>query len=119
MKKVSVKDIQKWKEAKLDELQKKQREVLRAKGRNPFFKFPEGETTITLMPDLPRENTGRFGEQLIFTIKVDGQLYDLPLRATSPLLRHFVQRISDKPVKLTVIRAGRDKSTRYSVKDAK
>ena len=109
--------IERWKQEQLAEIQKRRTKALRDKGRQPFWKIPEGTTKITLQSVLPTDyNKGQFGPQKLFSIKVKGEEYALGVRETSPLYRRLVQLLATRSVDIEIIRAGTGKDTRYSVK---
>ena len=111
-------DLRKWVTQEKAAMQKKREQQFKDKGieLTPFLKLVEGENKITLLPKIPRISEGQFGKQYIFQAKQGRTEYSLGIRENSPLYRMLVNVLTDIPTDLTIIRAGEQKATRYSIK---
>jgi hypothetical protein len=100
------KNMPHWVEQRKQEIDKEQL---------PFFTIPEGETVIEVDTDVvPTMREGDYGEQYLYTIKVDGESYKLS--ASSYLDRLIIEALSQGKNPFTLARKGKGKKTRYSIK---
>ena len=80
----------------------------------------QGETMILIKnPEKePREITGKWGQQRVFTVQIKGEIFDWAVSLNSPLYRELLDVLAKGINPITIIRAGREKQTRYSIKEA-
>lgn len=82
-----------------------------------FFKFPQGETQIFVdMQVPPVSKISKFGNiQWIYQVKVNGEIKKISVNVI--LDRAIIQALSEEINPMTIIRTGKEKDTRYSIKE--
>jgi len=100
-----------------------------AKGQLPFLGVEVGETQLVLLPAIPGDYDGGGGNiKKLFAVSkaipdVDPQTqqqkrYSWPVNPRSPLYRDVLQLLPKSPLKIGVVRTGKDKTdTRYSLRE--
>jgi len=100
-----------------------------AKGQLPFFGVDVGETQLVLHPAIPGDYDGGGGNiKKLFTVSktvpdVDSSTnqqkkYAWPVNPRSPLYRDVLTLLPKTPLKIGVVRTGKDKTdTRYSLRE--
>lgn len=88
----------------------------------PFFKFPEGETVVTVdMNFVPEETETDFGDRTVtrykYRILVSGKVYHITVG--KGLERLILNALMKDLNPFTVIREGTDIDTTYAIKELK
>ena len=97
------------------ELEKQRLDYMREHGIKPFYKFPKGETAITLVPKTPRAAKSPYGIKEAFRIKVDDVEYDWSINPQSPMFRVLLAGLKVAPVTFKVVKTGEGKQTRFDI----
>lgn len=108
--------LKKWVDRTHLRLEKERKDFMDKKGYKEFFRPDIGETTVTLLPHIPRNiKSGQYGVREAFRIAVDGVELDWAVNPRSPVYRALVEHLEVAPVEFKLIRTGEGKSTRYSL----
>ncbi len=109
-----------WIHAELKQTQEKRIKQLREKGKDPFLKLPEGESTLTFKLEAPQKRINNFGKEVAdFKVVYQGETYLWSVNTNSALYQRILQLLAEGHTKLKVIRVGMGKGdTRYSVRPA-
>lgn len=111
--------LPKWISREKERIEKEREQRLREKGFERLFNVPVGETKITVDLSVePREVETRYGKRVVLRINVEGEPYDLMVNPASPLFRDIIDVLSSGQTTMTIVRSGRGRSTRYSIKEA-
>lgn len=108
--------IDKWVEEEEAKEKEQRKQRFEEKGYKEFAKLGIGETTLTVLPVLPRQQEGNFGLQNIYRVKIGKDEYDLGTKTGSPLNKILRNALKEAPKKIVVVKAGEGKSTRWSQK---
>lgn len=101
--------------AEQEEVRKK---AFKEKGFAEFLTIPIGETRITVDVNTePREREGKYGMQVILRVRHGRKDYDLSISKTSPLWRDILNMLSGGKRTMTIVRAGKGRATRQSIKE--
>ncbi len=99
-------------DARLEEEKKKNFEE---KGYKPFWVAPKGTSTITILPDVPRD-VETFGRKAFSIINEKGEENDWTVNPRSPQYRFLIKTLIDgQPHVICVTRIGEQKNTRYEL----
>ena len=100
---------------RLDTERKKRRDEL---GMKAFYKFEQGENPLEFnasVPPKPLEG-GKYGDQVALEVKVNGVEYIVATKPTGVLYELIINQLKKGKTKMTIIRMGESKNTRWSVK---
>jgi hypothetical protein len=114
--------LSEWLRSEEERLEQEQTQRLEEKGLEPYIKFEEGETVITLLKKMPKQDLpkGEYDTERNGFFVLEGKDEKIwGVNKNSPTYREVVQLLKSAPVKIRVIRAGTGKATRYSIKKAK
>jgi hypothetical protein len=110
-------NIIEWKRNEQTRLDEERERTLREKGINPFYRLETGENPFTLLPEIPINSQGKYGEQRVFAIEKSGKKYSLAVSPKSKLYRILISKLNDKPIEINIVRTGIGKETQYSLKE--
>jgi len=110
-------DMKNWLKTEQERLEKERAEILKEKGYEQLFRFPVGETRISVLMTQPRIQEGRGGRNFaVFEVEVDGKKVQTGVNLVSPMYREFINRMASGDVEFSVIRTGMGLDTRYAFK---
>lgn len=104
----------KWIQQRQQEIKKEQEEYNKQKGE--YYTFPVGESKIKILDNPPEKRTSKWGtEQWLYMIEVNNEIKKLTVNVI--LDRAVIQALSEGINPMTIIRTGKGKATRYSIKE--
>jgi hypothetical protein len=115
-------ELGEWLRGEEERLEQEQAQRLEEKGLEPYIKFEEGETVLTLERKMPKQDLpkGEYDTDRNGFYVLEGKDEKIwGVNKNSPTYREVVALLKQAPVKIRVIRAGTGKATRYSIKKAK
>ena len=108
----SFKQLYKQEKLKADEKRAAYREE---QGYNDFVKWPQGVTRFTLHDQIPRDFES-FGKPVkVFTITVDGEVFDWTVNPLSPMYLELLEQAAKGQWELSINRMGEGLQTRYDL----
>lgn len=108
------KEVPNWVTDMQIEIQKQQDEYM--KTRSEYVKLPLGETVVIIENRPPIKGFNKWGnEQYTYTVNVNGE--EKKLSANVILHIGIIQALSESINPMTIIRTGKGKETRYSIKE--
>ena len=108
-------DMNQWIDSEIKRIDAEKSKQLLERGYTPFYPFPEGETSITLLKKLP-EPHDRFEGRMNFYITVDNAPYLWSITKIGPIYRQLLDAMRRDQTDITVIRVGQGRNTRWSLK---
>jgi hypothetical protein len=106
-----------WIEDEDQRMKSERDDVLKAKGYETLFKFPQGETRVKVFPNKePKEVAIGERKIKIFEIETNGKAVSVGISQRSPLYRNIISQLIKKEYEFTVCRVGDGLATRYSIK---
>lgn len=102
-------------EKKIPEWIQKRSERHASEPESEYFKIPEGETVILVNEQqAPEEIKGKFGDQAIYEIFIEGEKQKLS--ASRRLDRLIIKALMNGMNPMTLVRVGKEIDTRYAIK---
>ena len=115
---MSSKDLMEFVKGARAENKARQEKSMAEGGQKPFLKLEAGETVLTLQPTIPIVRKNSFGqEQYGFEVEHEKVLKLWTLSKNNPIAIKIVDKLLKAPCKITVIRTGEGKATRYDLKE--
>lgn len=104
----------KWIQERQQQIKAEREEYIKTKSE--YFTFPVGETKIKILDNLPERKISKYGtNQWLYIIEVNGKTKKLTVNVI--LDRAIIHALSEDINPMTIIRTGKAKDTRYSIKE--
>ena len=109
-----------WIEKAFNQAKQQQKQRMKEAGIDldiPLLTLEVGETEVEIdTTKIPRTVTTKFGEREVLRVTVKGKVHDWMINPASSLWLDVLEQLNAGKTKITVVRSGTGRATRYDLK---